>query len=95
MTTYKVVVPLVLARDQDGHTHHVYENGLIHWLSDDQAEHFLDQKLVEKVSGGSDSDGPPGKTALKEEWVAYAVSKGADEAEANALNKPDLIDLYG
>ena len=31
----------------------------------------------------------------KPEWVDYAISKGADPAEAEGLTKPELIELYG
>lgn len=37
---------------------------------------------------------PPAKVAPKAEWVAFAVSQGADEAEAEGLTKSELIDLY-
>jgi hypothetical protein len=37
----------------------------------------------------------PAKSANKPEWVAYAVSQGADPAEAEATNKDDLIATYG
>jgi hypothetical protein len=95
--SYRVTAPCVIAKDQGGHSHHHYEGAGIPWLSDVQAQHLLDENMVVEVSGGEPASvgGPPAKTALKEEWVAWAVSKGADEAEANALNKPDLIDLYG
>lgn len=43
----------------------------------------------------SEDDGVPAKTATKAEWVAYAVSQGVDEEEANALNLPDLAAKYG
>jgi hypothetical protein len=38
---------------------------------------------------------PPAKVATKEIWVEFAVSRGADRAEAAALSKSDLIELYG
>lgn len=38
---------------------------------------------------------PPAKVAPKADWVAYAVVRGADEAEAESLTKPELIELYG
>lgn len=38
---------------------------------------------------------PPAKVANKPEWVAFAVSQGADEAEAESLTKTELIELYG
>lgn len=94
--SYRVTVACVIAKDQGGHSHHHYEGAVVPWLSDVQAQHLLDGNMVVEVDDGSVSEGgPPAKTALKEDWVAFAVSKGADEAEANALNKPDLIDLYG
>lgn len=37
----------------------------------------------------------PAKSASKEEWVAYAVAQGADEAEAKKATKDDLIQAYG
>ena len=33
----------------------------------------------------------PRRTALKDEWVEYAVTKGFDRADAEAMNKDDLI----
>ncbi|WP_329622925.1 hypothetical protein OG357_22950 [Streptomyces sp. NBC_01255] len=39
--------------------------------------------------------GPPAKTAVKAEWVAYAVAQGAEQAEAEAATKDDLITTYG
>jgi hypothetical protein len=103
--SYKVVVPCVIARDRERHAHHHYEGALIPWLADDQAQRFLDEGLVEKVTGAAPSDssddGPPAKTALKEEWVNYVVAKTATTNEpvsvedADAMSKADLIELYG
>ncbi|MFF9910622.1 hypothetical protein [Streptomyces sp. NPDC013457] len=39
--------------------------------------------------------GPPAKSASKGDWVAYAVSQGADQAEAEKATKDDLISAYG
>lgn len=36
----------------------------------------------------------PDPKAPKADWVAYAVSRGAEEAEASLLTKADLIDRY-
>jgi hypothetical protein len=102
--TYRVTAPLVLAKDQDGHTHHRYEDAVIDWLSDEQAKHLLAEGLVEKISGRSvpkaeqppeDADGPPKQAAPKADWVDYAVSKGADVDEAEVLTKQELVELYG
>lgn len=37
----------------------------------------------------------PKRVSPKEDWVAYAVSRGADEAEAEASTKEDLIARFG
>lgn len=45
-----------------------------------------------------DPDGPggvPPKSANKDEWVAYAVTQGATQADAEAATKDDLIAAYG
>lgn len=39
--------------------------------------------------------GRPADTAVKADWVAWAVYKGADEADASAATKAELIELYG
>jgi hypothetical protein len=39
--------------------------------------------------------GPPDKSALKEDWVAYAVSQGLAEDEAKALKKDVLVKRFG
>lgn len=46
-------------------------------------------------SGGGGGPEVPAKSASKEDWVAYAVSQGAAEADANAATKEQLIDQYG
>lgn len=38
---------------------------------------------------------PPAVNAPKADWVAHAVACGANEAEAQSLSKPQLIERYG
>lgn len=94
--SYQVVAECVLAKDREGYIHHRYEGAVIPWLSDEQAEHFLSEGLVEEGSGGGDSDedGPPAKAAPKADWVAFAVASGYDEAEADSMTKADLQALF-
>lgn len=43
-------------------------------------------------------DGPataPARSASKADWVAYAVSKGAEQAAAEQLTKEQLTEQYG
>lgn len=95
--SYKVVAACVLAKDQQGKIHYQYEGAIIPWLSDEQADHFLAEGLVEEsdVELGGGEDSPPAKSAAKAEWVDFAVSQGADQEEAEAMTKDDLIELYG
>jgi hypothetical protein len=95
--SYRVTAPCVIAKDQGGHSHHFYEGAGIPWLSDVQAKHLLDENMVAVVDGASEptDDGPPPKAAPKDAWVDFAVSKGGDRAEADALTKQELIELYG
>lgn len=37
----------------------------------------------------------PAKNASQEAWAAYAVAKGANEDEAKAASRDDLIAAYG
>lgn len=37
----------------------------------------------------------PAANATKSEWVGWAVAKGADPAEAEAMTKADLIEAHG
>jgi hypothetical protein len=77
--SYQVVAPLVLAVDPDGHTHHVYEGGVIEWLSDAQRAHFLAEGLVEVAGGAPSSPAPgddgdkPDANATKAELIAWLV----------------------
>lgn len=36
----------------------------------------------------------PAQVAAKSQWVDYAVARGADRSEAEALTKQDLVDAY-
>lgn len=102
--SYKVVAPLVLAKDREGKTHHRYTDEVIEWLPPDQAAHFVDTGLVVKVgaqspvpdaSGGDGAPEKPKQVAPKADWVDYAVSEGLDRDEAEAMTKAELIEQYG
>lgn len=97
--TYRVTAPLVLARDKEGKVHHVYQNGVINWLPEDQKAHFLDVGLVEEVgadgSADNDDDGSkPKKAAPKADWVEFAVADGYDRDEVEAMSKSDIQALF-
>ena len=98
VVSYLVTAPCVIAKDQEGKNHHRYEGDVIAWLSDDQADHFIEAGLVEKTDkgvGGSEpaDDGPPPKTAPKAKWVDYAVASGYDRDEVEEMTKADIQEL--
>lgn len=43
----------------------------------------------------TEDDGTPKRSASKATWVAYAVALGADEGEAEAMSRNDLVEKYG
>lgn len=63
--------------------------------SEGAAESILSTDDDTEVAPDDAPDGPPAKSASKAEWVAYAVTQGADAADADELKKDDLIEAYG
>lgn len=102
---YKVTAPLVLAHDASGNVRYHYSKPLqdtvIPWLRDDEAEKLLRLGMVEEVGDKASVESEaafgvkPKKTGTKEVWVDYAVSQGADRAEAEASTREELVELYG
>ena len=58
-------------------------------------------EVTEPVTPGPTTPPPPpavpepARNGSKADWVAYAVSKGADQAEAEALSRDELVAKYG
>jgi len=95
--TYQAVAPLVLVKNQSGQVDYHYQGWFIPWLSDDQRERFLAEGLVVEADAADIPQGGdrPKKTATQKAWADYAVSQGADRAEADAATREELIELYG
>lgn len=99
-----MAAPLVIAKDQDGRPNHVYQGGIIQWLSDEQAAHFLGTGLVVEVGGSAAEEGGdeielPAKTAnvpVLEDWLIANEVDGDGNAptreELKPLNKAALWD---
>ena len=102
--TYRVTAPLVLAKNEAGSNVEVYEGGLVPAGQSDEwvARHVRDGMVAETSApddaGGSagdeGDDGPPARNASAEEWRAFAVSQGLDEAEAAGMSRDELRALY-
>lgn len=101
---YAVTAPLVIVADDTGQMHHVYTGGRLPANADEKhVQQLLDDGLVEKVE--ADADAPPADEAPKgnasrEEWAAYAATKGAPEEETRpvdegGLKQTELREKYG
>lgn len=107
--SYQVVAPLVIAKDQAGKLQYVYEGGVIPWLSDEQAEHFLSSGLVVETdrgvggsdpaeAAGDDEGGRPASNANKATLIAWlvanAVKEDGSEYTADELDDLTKADLW-
>lgn len=70
--------------------------GLLAAPGSDEAEHAEAAAEGETVAEGEglEVETPP-RAANKAAWVDFAVSQGADRAEAEAMPKDDLVATYG
>lgn len=105
MTTYTVTAPLVIVRDTDGASHHVYQGGVIgSGFDGEHVKQLLEGGMIAKSDapdpGADDTDGepvtfdgPPAKSADKATWEAYAIHRGFTAEEIDGLKKPELVTL--
>ena len=52
-------------------------------------------QIVADQTAQAEGETPPAESALKGEWVDYAVSRGVPRDEAEAMTKAQLIEQYG
>jgi hypothetical protein len=111
MTSYRVVAPYVTLKVKDDTGSSVvrgyYEGGIVDNVADeDQAKAQMDLGLLEKVkaSEAPKQDEPPADVpagnASRDDWAAYATSKGASADETKpvdegGLKQADLRAKYG
>lgn len=94
---YRVKGPLATFRVA-GQLMYVYHDGVLpEGVDKADLKHLLDSDLIEKVSESApaDDDKAPAKSATKDEWEAFARSKGASDADLDGKTKDDLITAYG
>lgn len=65
---------------------------LMELTDDEYSEYFRHEWENDNEDTAGDR---PSLNTNKAEWVEYAVARGADPEEANALTKAQLIELYG
>jgi hypothetical protein len=91
--------------DREKELERLVESGEGHWSRVEEPKKRRSKKKDDSESGQGDGgeDGSddtetverPAKNASQEAWAAYAVTQGADEGEAKAATRDDLIKAYG
>ena len=95
--TYMVTSPVVVVTNPgEGNRQEMYYAGtpLPSFVPADRVKELLAEKHIEVTEAESTpagGDGVPSKSASKAEWVAYAVSQGVPEAEAEAATRDELV----
>ena len=107
--TYIVKAMLVIATDETGHRHHLYQGApLPASIGEDELKRLANEDLIEKADAPAEEpkpedppvDGAPKGNASREEWAAYATTKGAPEEETKSveeggLKQTELREKYG
>lgn len=108
-TSFRVIAPYVTLKVKDVNGQEVvqgfYEGAVVSDpVENDSLDKHVRTKLVEKVKAAKadqpPADQPPAGNASRDEWAAYATSKGAsaDETksvEEGGLKQTDLREKYG
>lgn len=58
------------------------------------ARYTVEPYVAEAPAEEEAVDPMPRKSASKADWKAYAIANGMDEAEAEALNRDQLVELF-
>lgn len=101
-----VKAPLAIVKDVEGKFHHVYEGAPVSFEADkEHLKMLLNDGILGEVEEAApveeeSSNGAPKGNASREEWAAYATSKGAPEDETKpvdegGLKQTELRDKYG
>jgi len=70
------------------------EGGYAIFGPDDEVPSWAAAKVGDHV-WADDAGSKPAKSAAKAEWVTFAVSQGAEESDAEAMTKDELISSFG
>jgi hypothetical protein len=89
--SYRVIAPLVVAKDQSGFNRHRYHGAIIPWLSEAQAAHFLRLRLVEVIP---EPVAAPAPVVAEVENAVNAVVTGVTGKPAKVASKEAWVE-YG
>lgn len=94
---YTVTAPLVIAKTAEGADLYLYQSALV---PADQSQDWIDRHVADGMIAETaavaplEGDETPAGNASHDDWVAYAVSQGMSQDEAEAMSRDDLRDLY-
>jgi hypothetical protein len=77
------------------------DSGVEVTVDDERGRWLVDHGYARRAGDDADKstvtvpDGAPAKSASKGDWVAYAVSRGVDRAEAEDSTKDELVERFG
>jgi len=101
MTDYVATAPLVIATDEQGARHHLYEGSpLPANISKDEVKRLSDGGFIAspKVKKAEPKEGEaPAGNASREVWAEFAKGKGApdEETREGGLSQTELREKYG
>jgi hypothetical protein len=103
--TYTVTAPLVIATAENGSQHHLYKGSPVPpFIGEDELKRLAGDGHIAEVTEAPTAEEPvvdtPKGNASREEWAAYAATKGAPEEETKpvdegGLKQTELRDKYG
>ena len=94
MSSYYVKVPLVIARDTEGKDRYLYRGAIVPSdVPPAEVQRLVDGEFLGQVGGEPATT--PARSAVKADWVAFAVAQGMDKADAEKLKKEELLAKYG
>lgn len=104
--TYTVTAPLVIATAENGSKHHLYQGAPVPpYIGEDEIERLAADGHIAKMAEEPESGEPaapeaPKGNASRDEWAAYAASKGAPveetkPVEEGGLKQTELREKYG
>lgn len=59
-----------------------------------RAKYTVEEYVADEPADEEIEDPMPRKSASKADWLAYAVEHGVDQAEAEALTRDQLVELF-
>lgn len=98
--SHQVTAPLVIVTDGSGRQEYLYAGALVpEYVSADRLAQLLEDGVVVDVTPAAAVEEvlleEPALNASTADWAAYALSKGASEADIDGLKRDELVEKFG